>query len=223
MSYELKTIKEKITKFNTAIKEVKENIAQDQSLIKSETAKLESMKATSVTAKLQDVNKGKIDVEISAQVGKITEIEARITKNEATEIEYKGKVAQLTERRKEIKYKLEVKVLEAKEAESAVLESIKTVTDVELLNRKRWIASKSVGNYQKCKKFMAEYKMIFEKQNQVLKAEQADHQRRIDIADGAMTALKEKKTLLKDAKKSKELEANLAKIDEDMARHAKVA
>lgn len=70
---------------------------------------------------------------------------------------------------------------------------------------------------------MAEYKMIFEKQNQVLKAEQADHQRRIDIADGAMTALKEKKTLLKDAKKSKELEANLAKIDEDMQRHAKVA
>ena len=93
MSYELKTIKEKITKFNAAIKEVKENIVQDQSLIKSETAKLESMKATSVTAKLQDVNKGKVDVEISAQVGKITEIEARITKNEATKIEYKGKVA----------------------------------------------------------------------------------------------------------------------------------
>jgi hypothetical protein len=69
----------------------------------------------------------------------------------------------LTERRKQVKYIVEVKVLEAKEAEAAVLEAIKTVTDVELLNRKRWIASKTIGEYKKCNKFMAEFKMIYDK------------------------------------------------------------
>jgi hypothetical protein len=115
-----------------------------------------------------------------------------LVRYEATLIEWKNKLTTLVERRKQVKYIIEVKVLEAKEAEQAVLEAIKTVTDVELLNRKRWIASKTIGEYKKCHKFMAEYKMIFEKQNQVLKAEQADHQRRIDVADGAITSLKEK-------------------------------
>jgi len=45
-----------------------------------------------------------------------------------------------------------MKVLEAKEAEQAVMEGIKTVTDIELLARKRWIASTTVGDYNKCKK-----------------------------------------------------------------------
>lgn len=79
-------------------------------------------------------------------------------------IEWKAKGDNLKQRRKQIKYTIEIKVLEATEAEAAVMEAIKTVTDVELLNRKRWIASKTVGNYKKCKKFMGEYKMIFEKQ-----------------------------------------------------------
>jgi len=112
----------------------------------------------------------------------------------------------MTERRKQIKYNIEIKVLEAKEAEAAVLEAIKTVTDVELLNRKRWIASKTVGDYKKCKKFMAEYKMIFEKQGQVIGAELGDHSRRMEVAKGAITSLKEKKDGLKDAKKTKDLE-----------------
>jgi hypothetical protein len=80
------------------------------------------------------------------------------------------------------------------------LEAIKTVTDVELLNRKRWIASKTVGDYKKCNKFMAEYKMIFEKQGAVIAAELNDHARRIEVAQGAITSLKEKQALLKDAK-----------------------
>lgn len=97
-------------------------------------------------------------------------------------IEWKAKTTGLTERRKQIKYIIEVKVLEAKEAENAVLEAIKTVTDVELLNRKRWIASKTVGEYKKCNKFMAEYKMIYEKQGSVITSELNDHARRIDVA-----------------------------------------
>merc|ERR1711981_1309951 len=93
---------------------------------------------------------------------------------------------------KQIKYTIEVKVLEAKEAEAAVLEAIKTVTDVELLNRKRWIASRTVGEYKKCKKFMVEYKMIYDKQTSVITSEMSDLARRIDVAQGAITSLKEK-------------------------------
>jgi len=78
-------------------------------------------------------------------------------------IDYKGKVSALMERRKEIKYTIEIKVLESKEAEAAVTEAIKTVTDVELLARKRYIASKSVGSYHHCTKLMTEYTMIFDK------------------------------------------------------------
>ena len=127
------------------------------------------MKATAVTATIAGIDsskgeKPKLEVEIATQVATITELEARVAKMETTVIEYNGKVEQLTERRKQIKYQIEVKVLEAKESEAAVMEAIKTVTDVELLNRKRWIASKTVGSYQKCVKYMAEYKMIFEKQ-----------------------------------------------------------
>jgi beta-phosphoglucomutase-like phosphatase (HAD superfamily) len=149
------------------------------------------MKTSSIVAKMKD-NSGKIELEIGAQVTKITEIESTITRNQASLIEFKMKITTLNERRKEIKYTIEIKVLEAKEAESAVLEAIKTVTDVELLSRKRWIASTSVSDYKKCSKFMAEYKMIFEKQGAVIAAELNDHARRIEVAQGAMTSLKEK-------------------------------
>jgi len=137
-------------------------------------------------------------------------------------IEWKEKRVELVERRKQIKFAVEIKVLEAKEAEAAVLEAIKTVTDVELLNRKRWIASKTIGDYHKCQKYMEEFKMIFEKQGQVIAAELADHTRRLDVAEGAIIALKEKKDSLKDAKKTKETEATLDKIEGDIERHTKV-
>jgi hypothetical protein len=136
-------------------------------------------------------------------------------------IEWKNKVTQLVERRKEIKYTVEIKVLEAKEAEAAVMEAIKTVTDVELLNRKRWIASKTVGDYKKCQKFMAEYKMIFEKQAQVITAELNDHTRRQDVAEGAIASLKEKKGLLSDSK-AKDVDIKLEKIESEITRHTKV-
>jgi len=64
-------------------------------------------------------------------------------------IEFKNKMTILGERRKQIKFTIEIKVLETKEAEAAVIEAIKTVTNVELLNRKRYIASKLVGDYNK--------------------------------------------------------------------------
>jgi len=128
----------------------------------------------------------------------------------------------LTERRKQIKFAVEIKVLEAKEAESAVIEAIKTVTDVELLNRKRWIAAKTVGDYHKCQKYMEEFKMIFEKQGTVIAAELSDHQRRLDVAEGAIVALKEKKSSLKDAKKSKDNDNTIDKIESEIERHEKV-
>jgi chromosome segregation ATPase len=102
------------------------------------------------------------------------------------------------------------------------LEAIKTVTDVELLNRKRWLASKMVGDYKKCSKYMEEFKMIYEKQSQVIAAELADHTRRLEVAEGAITALKEKKGQLADAKKTKDLEIQLEKIESEIERHTKV-
>jgi len=48
--------------------------------------------------------------------------------------------------------------------------------------------------------------MIYEKQGQVIASELSDHARRLDVAEGAITALKEKKTTLADAKKTKDLE-----------------
>jgi hypothetical protein len=137
-------------------------------------------------------------------------------------IEWNNKVKELVEKRKEIKFEVEIKVLEAKEAEAAVLEAIKTVTDVELLNRKRWLASKMVGDYKKCSHYMEEFKMIFEKQGQVIAAELADHARRLEVAEGAITALKEKKSQLADAKKTKDLEIQLEKIESEIERHTKV-
>ena len=69
---------------------------------------------------------------------------------------------------------------------------------------------------------MEEFKMIFEKQGQVIAAELADHARRLDVAEGAITALKEKKTQLADAKKTKDLEIQLEKIESEIERHEKV-
>merc|ERR1719453_463129 len=185
MRYELKTIKTTVKKYKENLDKMKKDLEKDEGELKSEQAKLESMKTSAITAKLKDTNKAKLEVEISAQVTKITDLETKITKMSATIIQWKTKITTLIERRKQIKYTIEIKVLEAKEAEAAVMEAIKTVTDVELLNRKRWIASKSVGDYKKCNKFMAEYKMIFEKQGAVISAELNDHARRIEVAQGA--------------------------------------
>jgi hypothetical protein len=222
LKYELTTIKSTLKKYKDNMEKTKKELETNQSELKSAQATLETMKTTAITAKMKAMDKQKIELEINSQVTKITEIEAKITKQEATLVEWKNKAAQLTERRKEIKYTIEVKVLEAKEAEAAVMEAIKTVTDVELLNRKRWIASKSVGDYKKCNKFMAEFKMIFEKQGQVISSELADHTRRIDVATGAITSLKEKKDTLKDAKASKDLDIQMSKIESEIERHEKV-
>jgi len=46
--------------------------------------------------------------------------------------------------------------------------------------------------------------------------------RRLDVAEGAIAALKEKKTSLADAKKTKDLEIQLEKIESEIARHEKV-
>ena len=190
--------------------------------MKVEQGKLESLKTSAVTAKLKGEDKTKSEVEITGQVTKITDLEAQVTRAEATLIDWKNKVKELVEKRKEIKFEVEIKVLEAKEAEAAVLEAIKTVTDVELLNRKKWLASKMVGDYKKCTKYMEEFKMIYEKQSQVIAAELSDHKRRVEVAQGAITALKEKKGQLADAKKTKDLEIQLDKIEGDIERNDKI-
>jgi chromosome segregation ATPase len=136
-------------------------------------------------------------------------------------IEWKSKLTILAARRKQIKYAVEIKVLEAKEAEAAVMEAIKTVTDVELLNRKRWIASKTIGDYKKCNKYMAEYQQIYDKQSQILGSELNDHSRRIDVAEGAITSLKEKKKMIDEGKKTKDTEIALSKIESEIERHEK--
>jgi hypothetical protein len=79
-----------------------------------------------------------------------------------------------------------------------------------------------VGDYKKCSKYMEEFKMIYEKQGQVIAAELADHSRRMEVAEGAITALKEKKGQLADAKKTKDLEIQLEKIESEIERHTKV-
>jgi chromosome segregation ATPase len=220
--YELETIKDTIAKFNENIKKTEEQLKKDQETLKVEQGKLESLKTSAVTAKLKGEDKTKSEVEITGQVTKITDLEAQVTRAEATLIDWKNKVKDLVEKRKEIKFEVEIKVLEAKEAEAAVLEAIKTVTDVELLNRKRWLASKMVGDYKKCTKYMEEFKMIYEKQSQVIAAELSDHKRRIEVAQGAITALKEKKGQLADAKKTKDLEIQLDKIEGEIERNTKV-
>ena len=69
---------------------------------------------------------------------------------------------------------------------------------------------------------MTEYKMIFEKQAGVIAAELADHTRRIEVAEGAITSLKEKKAQLSTATMTKDLELQLAKITSETERHMKV-
>jgi len=53
-------------------------------------------------------------------------------------------------------------------------------------------------------------------------SEIADHGRRNDVADGAITSLKEKKKLLDDVKKTPEVENKLAMFDSEIERHEKV-
>lgn len=131
--------------------------------IKDLQIKLDLLKTTVQTA-FKKEDKKKAESEISVITTTITEKQTRLVTLESTIIEWKNKLTTIIERRKQIKYIIEIKVLEAKEAEQAVLEAIKTVTDVELVNRKRWIASKTVAKYKKCHKFMGEYKMIYDKQ-----------------------------------------------------------
>lgn len=68
---------------------------------------------------------------------------------------------------------------------------------------------------------MTEYQTIYEKQNAVITAEISDHQRRIDVSDGAIKSLEEKQTTLKDAKETPETKNELAKIDSEIERHTK--
>jgi len=85
--------------------------------VKLEQGKLESMKTSAVTARLKGDDLKKLEIETVAQTTKITELEQQQTRDEAAVIEYKDKVTQLKNKRKEIKFEFEVKVLEAKEAE----------------------------------------------------------------------------------------------------------
>jgi len=163
LTFELKTIRTSVKKYKVQITKTKTEVETLTADIKDLSGKLDLAKTTSTTATKKD-DKKKAEAEIQVLTTTITEKQTRLVTLESTLIEWKNKLTTIIERRKQIKYIIEVKVLEAKEAEQAVLEAIKTVTDVELVNRKRWIASKTVTKYKKCEKFMTEYKMIYEKQ-----------------------------------------------------------
>lgn len=49
-----------------------DTLKKDEDELKKEQATLETMKTSAITAKLKDANKAKIEVDISAQVNKIT-------------------------------------------------------------------------------------------------------------------------------------------------------
>ena len=68
--------------------------------MKTEQGKLESLKTSAVTAKLKGEDKTKSEVEITSQVTKITDLEAQVTRAEATLIDWKNKVKELVEKRK---------------------------------------------------------------------------------------------------------------------------
>jgi predicted RND superfamily exporter protein len=53
-------------------------------------------------------------------------------------------------------------------------------------------------------------------------SELADHGRRVDVADGAVTSLKEKKKLLDDVKKTPDVENRLSQFDSEIERHEKI-
>jgi len=69
---------------------------------------------------------------------------------------------------------------------------------------------------------MSEYKMIYEKQSTVITSELSDHARRIDVAQGAIVSLTEKKTLLGTAKVTADVTTQLTKIESEIERHTKV-
>jgi hypothetical protein len=54
-------------------------LKKDEESLKTEQGKLESLKTSSVTAKLKGEDKTKTEVEITAQVTKITDLEAKVT------------------------------------------------------------------------------------------------------------------------------------------------
>lgn len=54
LTYELETIKESLKKFSEQIKDVRKKMEESQVEIKTENAKLDSMKTTSITAKLKE-------------------------------------------------------------------------------------------------------------------------------------------------------------------------
>jgi hypothetical protein len=220
LSYELKTIRANIKQYKDELKKVDDKLKEKKADLEKQHIKIDAI-GTKILNAADKAGKAKLEAEKAGEITTLNEMQQRIAAYEATVIEWKAKMTSLTDRRKQIKYIIEVKVLESKEAEQAVLEAIKTVTDVELMNRKRWLASKTVGDYKKCSKFMGEYTMIYQKQGTVIASELADHQRRLDVASGAITSLKEKKSTLKKAKESPELTAQLDKIDGEIDRHTK--
>ena len=220
LTYELGTIKKAITNYKKELKTVAETLGKLEGAIESGKGKIETVNMQLLGVKTK-AEAAALQVTKTSEMSKLTQSQTENARYKATQQEWEGKLQTLGDRRKQIKYIIEIKVLESKESEQAVLEAIKTVTDVELLNRKRWLAAKTIGDYKTASKFMAEYKSIYDKQAQTITTELADHQRRLDVAAGAIASLKVKKKALGEAKESPELTAQLAKVDSEIERHEK--
>jgi len=220
LTYELGTIKKAITNYKKELKTVAETLTKLEGDIEAGKGKVETINMQLMGVKTK-AEAAVLQTTKTGELSKLTQNQTELARYKATQQEWDGKLTTLSDRRKQIKYIIEIKVLESKESEQAVLEAIKTVTDVELLNRKRWLAAKTLGDYKTASKFMAEYKSIYDKQAQTITTELADHQRRLDVAAGAIASLKTKKEALAAAKESPELTAQLAKIDSEIERHEK--
>lgn len=220
LTYELGTIKKAIANYKKELENVKETITKLEGQVESSKGKIETINMQ-LNSAMEKAKAAELQAKKSGEMVALTNAQTENARYKATQQEWEGKLETLKDRRKQIKYIIEIKVLESKESEQAVLEAIKTVTDVELLNRKRWLAGKTLGDYKQASKFMAEYKSIYDKQAQTITTELADHQRRLDVASGAIASLKVKKKALADAKESPELTAQLAKVDSEIERHEK--
>lgn len=66
---------------------------------------------------------------------------------------------------------------------------------------------------------MGEYKSIYDKQSTTIITEISSHNKRVDVASGAITSLEEKKKTFKDVKKSPELETQMANLEAELSKH----
>lgn len=139
LGYEITTIRKSITEYKKETEKVKKTIDTLKEKVKGNKDKISGLKEKLKGVKTKTEIE-QIETEITVYTTEMVTFQEEWVTYTTTYEEWESKIIQLADRRKQIKYIIEVKVLESKEAEQTVYEAIKTVTDIELLNRKRWLA-----------------------------------------------------------------------------------